>query len=225
MQRVRGAHVAAVLPAYDNPLDPLTEDAGFFEKDASLAPTQLTADWANHVQEELCSLVEVLGGTPEDASDAQLSSAIGPALASVKIPHQASEGFALGSGFAIDGFLAASSSTADSTWLIPMRVPVGARITALGAYATETGEPDAAEKAQVQVVRKLGTGSITAVGAAAVTGWGTSFEAQEDPLSAEHTVEANYSYFIRAFIPATWDGSNFSLQSATVTVDLHGDIS
>jgi hypothetical protein len=75
MQRVRGPHIVPVgtLPVYDDPTDPLVYDPGHFNKDPLQAPTTLTPDWANMVQQELCNLVEELGTTLDGEDDAQLA--------------------------------------------------------------------------------------------------------------------------------------------------------
>jgi hypothetical protein len=78
MNRVRGQFVVPVgtLPTYDDPTDPLVFDAGHFQKDPLQAPTRLTADWVNMVQQELCNLVEALGGTLDSEDDTQLATAL-----------------------------------------------------------------------------------------------------------------------------------------------------
>lgn len=75
MQRVRGPHIVPVgtLPVYDDPTDPLVYDPGHFQKDPLQAPTALTPDWANMVQQELCNLIEALGGTLDGENDRQLA--------------------------------------------------------------------------------------------------------------------------------------------------------
>jgi hypothetical protein len=76
MQRVRGPHIVPVgtLPVYDDPTDPLVHDPGHFQKDpAAQAKTALTVDWANMVQQELCNLVEALGGALDGEDDGQLA--------------------------------------------------------------------------------------------------------------------------------------------------------
>jgi hypothetical protein len=80
MQRVRGQFVVPVgtPPTYDDPTNPLTYDPGHFNKDPLQAPTALTPDWANMVQQELCNLVENLGGTLDGEADDQLAALIVP---------------------------------------------------------------------------------------------------------------------------------------------------
>jgi hypothetical protein len=75
MQRVRGPHVVDVgaLPVYDDPTSPLVYDPGHFNKDPLQAATALTPDWANMVQQELCNLIEALGGTLDGEDDTQLA--------------------------------------------------------------------------------------------------------------------------------------------------------
>lgn len=78
MQRIDGPTRAAVLPAPD----PQGEGAGapgFFQKGdvvAGRAPTTVTADWANAIQEELCAVIEYPGTTLDKTKTNQLLEAI-----------------------------------------------------------------------------------------------------------------------------------------------------
>jgi hypothetical protein len=226
MQRVRGAFVAGVKPAYDDPLEPTTEAAGYFNKDPLLHPTQYTPDFGNHIQEELAQLVEAFGFTLKDASDQQLADAIGPALKGVRRQVPTSSFVNVLTGGFVHGTLGqARTLTAGSTCIVPLpQLEVGARIGAIRAFALETDPVAPPDEGVVELVRQ--TGSDYWVVVASLQGWNATYgPGAYGALSttfAAHTVLADTSYYFQLSTPGPWTGGLFAVGAVEYTVDLHG---
>jgi hypothetical protein len=75
MFRIDSANNESPKPAYTPIGTP-----GYFQDDDPSGGTWVTAEWLNHVQEEIAQLIEAMGGTLSKADDGQLADLIVPRL-------------------------------------------------------------------------------------------------------------------------------------------------
>ncbi len=174
MDRIRGIHVVADKPDYDDPGDVLTPPAGFFNKDPGNPPTQATADFFTMMQEELRNLVVELGGTPASNIDNQIATLLLARIGQIEANISALQAFVHGNHTAViapcegtfincgwedfNGFC--NSSGAPWAADIPLQFRVGTRIKSI---TTSFARGSGSGSVSYQLRRGTNTGSPATV--------------------------------------------------------------